>query len=84
MGQRRKRGEQQERCQFLGAKKNQVDLQGVGGGAMVLASLHHHMERTHGIVLPHTRGVDVGGGGPETYVVYFTRVLKLVAFLLDG
>ena len=47
-------------------------------------SLCHYIERTHGIVLPQTRGVDVGGGGEETYVVFFPQVLKLVACPEDG
>ena len=36
------------------------------GGEMMASSLLHHMEITHKIVLPQTRGVDVGIGGPET------------------
>ena len=46
-------------------------------------SLHHHMERSHGIVLPQNRGVDIGGGVPETYVVSFLWVLKLVDLPVD-
>ena len=38
---------------------------------MVASSLFHHMEIYHGIFLPHTRGVDVGRGGPDKYVVSF-------------
>ena len=30
---------------------------------MTDSSIRHHMDRTHGIFLPQTRGVDVGGGG---------------------
>ena len=33
----------------------------------------HHMERSHGIVLPQIRGVDVGEGGMETYKVSSLR-----------
>ena len=42
------------------------------------------MEIKKGIVLPQTRQVDVGGGGPETYVVSFLWLLKSVAFPVDG
>ena len=41
-------------------------------------SLLHHMERAHRIVMPYIRGVEIGGGGPEIYVVSFPRVLKSV------
>ena len=47
------------------------------------SSLRHHMDITHGIVLTHTRGVDVGGGVTEIYVVYFPRLLNLVACPVD-
>ena len=30
------------------------------GGTMAMSSLRHHMERSHSIVLPQIRGVDVG------------------------
>ena len=65
------------------AKENQGELRGVRG-AMVASSLRHHMERAHGIVLSQNRGVDVNGGGPDTYVVSFLWVLELVAYLVDG
>ena len=42
------------------------------------------MERSNGILLIQIRGVDVGGGSPETYVVYFPRILKLVEFPVKG
>ena len=42
------------------------------------SSLRHHMKRSHNIVLPNNRGVDVRGEGLETYVVSFLRILKLV------
>ena len=51
---------------------------------MNAALFQHHMERTHGIVLIQTRGVDVGGGVLDTYMVYFTRVMKSVAYPVDG
>ena len=51
---------------------------------MTASSLRHHMEISHGIVLPHVRGVDVGGGGPEIYMVSFPRILKLVECPLEG
>ena len=49
---------------------------------MAESSFFNHTESTDGIVLPQNRGVHVGGGGPETYRVYFLRVLKLVEFLV--
>ena len=52
-------------------------------GAMVESSLRHHMERSHGILLNHIRGVDVGGRGPETYKVSFSRVLMSVECPLE-
>ena len=42
------------------------------------------MESSHGIVLPHVRGVEVGGGGPEIYMVLFLRILKLVECPVEG
>ena len=36
------------------------------------------MERSHGIVLPKVRGVDVGGGGPDILKVLFPRILNSV------
>ena len=51
---------------------------------MAASSLHNHTERTDVIVLPQNRGVRVGRGGPETYRVYFSWVIKLVAFPVDG
>ena len=38
------------------------------------------MTRIHGICVPHTRGVDEGGGGPTIYVVCFPKVLQEVIF----
>ena len=43
---------------------------------MAAYSLLHHMESSRGIVLPHIRGVDVEGGGTETYKVSLWRILK--------
>ena len=51
---------------------------------MVASSLLHHMEITHGVVLPHNRGADIGRGGMETYMVSFPGVLKLVACPIYG
>ena len=53
-------------------------------GVMAAPSLRHHMERTHGIVLPQTRGVDVIGGGSKTHNMSFPRVLKSVACPVEG
>ena len=47
-------------------------------GVMAASSLCHHMEITHSIVLPHTQGVDIVGGGPEICVVSFPRELNSV------
>ena len=51
--------------------------------AVAVLSLCHHMDRAHGIVIPHTRGIEVGGRVPDTYVVSFPCVLKLVVCLVD-
>ena len=48
------------------------------------SSLCHNMERSHGIVLTHNRGVDFGGGGQETYLVSFPRILKSVECQVKG
>ena len=50
---------------------------------MTASLLCHHMERSYGIVMSHTRGLDVFRWGLETYMVYFPRVLKLVACPVD-
>ena len=52
------------------------------GTTMADLSLHHRIERAHGIFMPQARGVGVGGGRPETYMVSFPRVLKSVACLV--
>ena len=44
---------------------------------MAASSLRQHIERSHGIVLPNIRGVDIGGGGPETYKVLFPRIFEV-------
>ena len=54
------------------------------GEKMEASSLCNHMERSHIIVLPHNRGVDVGGRGMETYVVSFPRIMKLVECQVEG
>ena len=46
------------------------------GDYVAASSFRYHMERSKGISLPQTRGVNMGGGGPTTYVVSFLRVLK--------
>ena len=51
---------------------------------MDASSLRHHMERSHGIVLPHIGGVDVVGGHPDTYKVSFPHILKSVEFPVEG
>ena len=48
-----------------------------------MLSILQHMEIAHGIVLTQTRGVDVGGWGPEKCVLSFPRVLNSVACPLD-
>ena len=42
------------------------------------------MARLHGIYIPHTRGVDEGGGEPTIYLVSFPRVLHLVICPVPG
>ena len=51
---------------------------------MASSSLRHHMERSHGIVLPQIRGVDVGEGGMETYKVSFLRILKSMEYPVES
>ena len=77
-----KRRETGEGFTFRERKRNRVSGTECGGKFSV-SSLHHHMERFHGRVLPPTRGVDVGGGGLETYVVSFQNILKLVEFPVE-
>ena len=54
------------------------------GGKMTVYSLCHHMDMSHSIVLPQTRGMDVRGGGLEKYMVSLLRILKLVEFPVEG
>ena len=54
------------------------------GGTMAASSLRHYTERSHGIVLPQVREVDVRGGGPEIYKVSLPRILKSVECPLEG
>ena len=42
------------------------------------------MYRSHGIVLSQNKGLDVEVGGPETYVVSFPQILKLVECAVEG
>ena len=51
---------------------------------MAESSLPRHMERSHGIVLPKIRGVDVIRGGTDTYKVLFPPILKLVGYPVEG
>ena len=51
---------------------------------MDASSMRHHMERSHGRVLPQVRGVDARGGGLEVYKVSFPRILKSVEFPVEG
>ena len=44
----------------------------------------HHMERSHGILLPLVRGVEVGEGGTDIYKMPFLRILKSVECLVEG
>ena len=53
-------------------------------GTMLASSFRHHTESSHGIFLPYTRGVDVGGGGSDTYVVSFTWILKSAECPVEG
>ena len=60
---------------FWKMKRTRVSCE-VCGGTMFASSLRHHTERAHGRVLPHVRGVDIGGGGLEVYKVLFPRIIK--------
>ena len=51
---------------------------------MAAPYLRHHMERSDTIVLPHIRGIDIRGGGPETYKVSIPQILKLVECPVEG
>ena len=52
-------------------------------GTMAASYLRQHMERSHGIVLPQVREVDIRGGGPEIYKVSLPRILKSVECPLE-
>ena len=54
------------------------------GGTMGDYSLQRHIERSHGIVLPQVRGVDVREGGPEIHRVSLPRILKLMECPVEG
>ena len=54
------------------------------GMTVETSSLKHHMSRLHGIYLPQIRVVIEGGGGPTTYVMSFTRALRLVKCSVPG
>ena len=53
-------------------------------GTMAESSIFHHIEISHGIVLPQIRDVDIGGGGLQTYVVSFPQILNMVEFPVEG
>ena len=38
----------------------------------------------YGIIMTQTQGVEIGGGGMETYVVSFPQVFKSVTCVLEG
>ena len=54
------------------------------GGTMAASSLRHHIERSHGKLLPKVRGVDVGGGGLEVYKLLLPRIIKSVECTVEG
>ena len=51
---------------------------------MASSSLRHHMERSHGNILTHILGLDVGGGGLEMCVVLLPRVLTVMKISVEG
>ena len=51
---------------------------------MTASLLCHHLDRSHGIVMPQTWGVEISRGVEATYGVSFPRVLKLVECLVYG
>ena len=53
-----------EGVKFWEEKNTQVSCAGCGS-SLAASSLNSHMERSHGISIPHTRGVDVWGGGGD-------------------
>ena len=46
--------------------------------------LKQNMSSHHGICVPQMRGVDKKVEVPATYVVSFSRVIKLVRFMVPG
>ena len=64
-------------------KKTRVSYEECGT-EMAAFSFRHHMEISHRIVIAQTRWVDIGIRVPETYVLYFKRVLNFVVCLVDG
>ena len=50
---------------------------------MATSYLQHHMERSHGTLLPQIRVIYVGVGGPETYKVSLPQILKLAEFPVE-
>ena len=68
---------------FRERKETRVSCK-VCGGTMAASFLRHHMDISHGIVLPQVRGVDVGGGGLEVYRVSFPRILKSAECPMEG
>ena len=73
----------EEGATFIDNKKTKVSCKRCGT-AIITSSLRHHVDLSHGIVMPQTWGVDVSGGGLETYVVSFPRVLNSVTCPVDG
>ena len=68
---------------FLERKRTRVICEDCRGN-MTASSLWHHMHMSHGIVMPLIIGVNIGGGGPETYKVLFLQILKLVDCPVEG
>ena len=68
---------------FREQKKTRVSCEECGTAIKALL-LRHCMDIFYGIVISYTQGLDIGGVVPETYVVSFPRVLKLVEFLVNG
>ena len=56
----------------------------VCGSTMAVSSLQNHLYRAYGKIMTQTRGVDVKGGGAETYVVSSQRIVKLVELPVEG
>ena len=68
---------------FRDMKKTRVSCKECGT-VMAAYSLCLHMEQSHRMVMPRTHGVDVDGGGSDTYAVSVSLVLKLVECPVDG